>query len=86
LGTAIARVAERQTRKAQDLVSASSWGFKSPLSHQFRIGPTVARSLVRRRRRFSRGLVAGLLGGTVALRHILDAAAYGRRDLGVGAA
>src|ERR1700683_576300 len=27
-----ARVAEWQTRKAQDLVSASSWGFKSPLS------------------------------------------------------
>ena len=28
-----ARVAEWQTRKAQDLVKATSWGFKSPLSH-----------------------------------------------------
>jgi hypothetical protein len=27
-------VAEWQTRKAQDLVEATPWGFKSPLSHQ----------------------------------------------------
>src|SRR6266851_8302584 len=37
-----ARVAERQTRKAQDLVRATSWGFKSPLSHQ-RISPRSRR-------------------------------------------
>jgi hypothetical protein len=30
---AAARVAERQTRQAQDLVGAIPWGFKSPLSH-----------------------------------------------------
>jgi len=42
--------------------------------------------LVGRRSRFSRGLVAGLLGAAVTFRDILDAAADGRGDLGVGAA